>query len=55
MSRKSPLRSVSPQPTYVMDNIVFDIIGLTKGERDSVYEAVVELVKNRLEKARSIN
>jgi len=42
------------QPTYVIDSIVFDIIGLTKGERDAVYGAVVELVKNRLEKARSI-
>lgn len=38
----------------VLDNIIFDILGLTQGERDAVYEAVVELVRNRLEKARSI-
>jgi hypothetical protein len=37
-----------------LDNIIFDILGLTQGERDAVYEAVVELVRNRLEKARSI-
>lgn len=37
-----------------LDNIIFDILGLTEGERDTVYEAVVELVRNRLEKARSV-
>jgi hypothetical protein len=37
-----------------LDNIVFDILGLTQGERDAVYEAVIELVRQRLEKAKSI-
>lgn len=37
-----------------LDNIIFDILGLTQGERDAVYEAVVELVRARLEKARSV-
>jgi hypothetical protein len=37
-----------------LDNIVFDVLGLTQGERDAVYEAVIELVRQRLEKAKSI-
>ncbi|NWG04551.1 MAG: hypothetical protein HXY44_17000 [Syntrophaceae bacterium] len=37
-----------------LDNIIFDILGLTKGERDAVYEAVIELVNQRLVKARSV-
>ena len=42
-------------PTAVLlDNIIFDSLGLTQGERDVDYEAVVQLVRNRLEKAKSI-
>ena len=37
-----------------IDNIIFDILGLTQGERDGVYEAVIQLVTTRLEKARSV-
>jgi hypothetical protein len=37
-----------------LDDIIFDILGLTQGERDAVYEAVVKLVQARLEKARSV-
>ena len=37
-----------------LDDIIFDILGLTHGERDAVYEPVVELVRVRLEKARSV-
>jgi len=37
-----------------IDNMIFDILALTQGERDAVYEAVLELVSSRLEKARSI-
>ena len=37
-----------------LDNVIFDVLGLTQGERDAVYEAVVELVRQRLEKARSV-
>ncbi len=37
-----------------LDDVVFDALGLTQGEREAVYEAVVELVRKRLEKARSV-
>jgi hypothetical protein len=37
-----------------LDEVVFDVLGLTAGEREAVYEAVVELVRRRLEKARSV-
>jgi hypothetical protein len=40
--------------THLFDNIIFDILHLTQDERNAVYEAAVELVRNRLEKARSI-
>ena len=34
-----------------LDAIVFDVLGLTPGERDAVYEAVFDLVSARLQKA----
>lgn len=37
-----------------LDEVVFDVLGLTPGEREAVYEAVVELVRRRMEKARSL-
>ena len=37
-----------------LDEVVFDVLGLTAGEREAVYEAVVTLVRARLEKARSV-
>ena len=37
-----------------LDAIIFDALGLTQGERDGVYEAVVKLVESRLRKARSL-
>jgi ferredoxin-fold anticodon binding domain-containing protein len=37
-----------------LDEVVFDVSGLTAGEREAVYEAVVGLVGARLEKARSV-
>ncbi|MCS7305510.1 MAG: hypothetical protein NZ602_10445, partial [Thermoguttaceae bacterium] len=37
-----------------LDDVVFDVLGLTAGEREAVYEAVVELVRNRLDKAQSL-
>ncbi|MGQ9609191.1 MAG: hypothetical protein ACUVWN_07810 [bacterium] len=37
-----------------LDDIVFDALGLTQEERKEIYLAVAELVKNRLEKARSV-
>lgn len=38
-----------------LDNIIFDIISLTQGERDAVYEAVINLVEARLKKAGSLS
>jgi hypothetical protein len=43
-----------PMDRKCLDDIVFDELRLTQGERDAVYEAVIELVKQRLEKARSV-
>ena len=37
-----------------LDAIIFDALSLTQGERDGVYEAVVNLVESRLRKARSL-
>ncbi len=37
-----------------LDAIIFDALGLTQGERDGVYEAVVNLVESRLRRARSL-
>jgi len=37
-----------------LDSIVFDALGLTQGERDAVYEAVIGLVEARLKKAVSV-
>jgi len=37
-----------------LDKIIFEVLGLTEEEQLEVYRAVVELVKNRLVKARSI-
>ena len=37
-----------------IDKIVFEALGLTEEEQLEVYRAVVELVKNRLVKARSV-
>ena len=52
-----PIRDQKPNPLpdrKTLDDVVFDIIGLTQEERDEMYWAVCELVKNRLEKARSV-
>ena len=37
-----------------IDAAVFEVIGLTQGERDAVYEGVTELVENRRRRARSV-
>lgn len=37
-----------------LDAIIFEALDLTQGERDGVYEAVVNLVESRLRKARSL-
>lgn len=52
-----PIRDQKPNPLpdrKALDDIVFDILGLTQAERNEVYWSVCELVKNRLEKARSV-
>jgi hypothetical protein len=43
----------TPQRKH-LDGVVFDVLELTAGEREAVYEAVAELVKRKLEKARSV-
>lgn len=37
-----------------LDSIIFDALALTQGERDAVYEAVINLVEARLKKAGSV-
>ena len=45
---------LSPSPARIaIDNVIFDILELTQGERDGVYEAVINLVETRLKKAKS--
>lgn len=41
------------QDRRALDEVVFDALGLTKGERDGVYDAVIRLVEDRLNKASS--
>ncbi len=46
---------LSPSPERMqIDDAVFDVLGLTQGERDGVYEGVRELVENRMRRARSV-
>jgi len=57
ISPSCPIREQTPNPLpdrKALDDIVFDILGLTEEERREVYWAVCELVKNRLDKARSV-
>jgi len=52
-----PIREQKPNPLpdrKALDDIIFDILGLTEEERNEVYYAVCELVHNRLAKARSV-
>jgi hypothetical protein len=54
---KQPIRDQEPNPLpdrKELDNIVFDILGLSGQERKEVYWSVCELVHNRLSKARSV-
>ncbi len=54
---EQPIRSQQPNPLpdrKALDDVVFDILSLTQEERDEVYWAVCELVRNRLEKAKSV-
>ena len=47
------VRQASPD-RFELDSVVFDVLGLTDEERVEVYRAVVQLVKDRLVKARSV-
>ena len=52
-----PIREQTPNPLpdrKALDDVVFDILGLTQDERNEAYWSVCELVKHRLEKARSV-
>jgi len=52
-----PIREQEPNPLpdrKELDDIVFDALGLTDEERKEVYWAVAELVKARLDKAKSV-
>jgi len=37
-----------------MENIIFETMALTKGEREAVHEAVINLVETRLQKASNL-
>jgi hypothetical protein len=45
---------ISQPDRRALDSIIFDALNLTQGERDAVYEAVIDLVSARLKKARSL-
>jgi hypothetical protein len=52
-----PIRDQEPNPLpdrAELDKIIFDELGLTEEERKEVYWSVCELVKERLEKAKSL-
>jgi len=52
-----PIRDQEPNPLpdrKALDDVVFDALGLTDKERKEVYWATAELVKNRIDKARSV-
>jgi type I restriction-modification system DNA methylase subunit len=53
---KQPRKLLDPfdPEWHALDEVVFDVLGLAPGEREAVYEAVVNLVRARLEKARSV-
>ena len=47
------VKQASPD-RYELDSVIFDVLGLTDEERLMVYRAVVQLVKDRLVKAKSV-
>jgi len=58
IDQNKPIREQEPNPLpdrKALDDIIFDALGLTKEERKEVYLAVCELVKQRIEKAKSLN
>lgn len=54
---RKPIREQNPKPLSdreAIDNIVFDLLGLSQDEKKEVYWSVCELVKQRFEKANSL-
>ena len=54
---KIPIEEQEPKPLpdrAELDNIFFDVLGLTADERKDVYRAVCRLVWNRISKAKSV-
>lgn len=57
LSPNKPIREQDPKPLpdrAELDEIIFNELGLTKEERKEVYYSVCELVKERLDKAKSL-
>ncbi|MCL4325267.1 MAG: hypothetical protein M1481_00290 [Candidatus Thermoplasmatota archaeon] len=57
IDQDKPIRKQAPNPLpdrAELDNINFDELGLTLDERREVYWSVCELVKQRIDKARSL-
>jgi hypothetical protein len=48
------MEEVQKPDRHALDNVFFDILGLSQGEREAVYEAVTKLVAARLKKAESM-
>jgi len=54
-SSEAPVLQSLSSPTHLtLDNMIFDLVGLTQSERSSVYDALAELVGSRLAKADSL-
>ena len=57
IDQSKPIREQEPNPLpdrAELDNIIFDELGLTQDERKEVYWSVCELVKQRIDKDRSL-
>ncbi|MEM3846231.1 MAG: hypothetical protein QXU98_11110 [Candidatus Parvarchaeota archaeon] len=57
IDQDKPIREQEPNPLpdrAELDNIIFDELGLTQNERKEVYWSVCELVKQRIDKAKSL-
>lgn len=57
-NNKKPFREQDPKPLpdrAELDNVIFDKLGLSEEERKEVYWSVCELVKQRLDKAKSLS
>ncbi len=53
-SRSSRTRFAVPKDRRELDDVIFDALGLTRGEREAVYESIVCQVEARLRKAASV-